>query len=56
MHLISKPTLLITDSYNFLYNQFKKRSRDERLLGKFSILNKNNVYLDQMAISIYMAL
>lgn len=30
---ISKPTLLITDSYNFMYNQVKRRTRDEKLLG-----------------------
>lgn len=30
---INKPTLLITDSYNFLQNQVKRRNRDEKLLG-----------------------
>lgn len=30
---ISKPTLLITDSYNFLHNPVKRRTRDEKLLG-----------------------
>lgn len=34
---ISKPTLLITDSQNFLYNQDKRKSRDAKLLG-----NQNN--------------
>lgn len=29
---ISKPTLLITDSYNFLYSQVKRRNRDAKLL------------------------
>ena len=34
MDSISKPTLLITDSYNFLNNQNKKRrNRDGKLLG-----------------------
>ena len=35
---ISKPTLLITDSNNFLYNQIKRRNRDEKLLGFIILL------------------
>lgn len=37
MDFINKPTILITDSYNFLYHQEKRKARDEKLLEK--ILN-----------------
>jgi cleavage and polyadenylation specificity factor subunit 2 len=32
LETISKPTLLITDSYNYLHAQVKRRNRDEKLL------------------------
>ena len=38
---INKPTLLITDSYNFLFTQQKRRNRDARLLG--IEINKSNL-------------
>lgn len=39
MDSINKPTLLITDSYNFLYNQVKRRAQTEKLVGKNEIKN-----------------
>ena len=36
---INKPTLLITDSYNFLNNQVKRKTRDEKLLGNLTFMS-----------------
>ncbi|CAF1052808.1 unnamed protein product [Brachionus calyciflorus] len=44
---ISKPTLLITDAYNFLYNQEKRKTRDEKLLEKIlnTLRNDGNIMI-----------
>lgn len=44
---ISKPQILITDSYNFLYNQVRKRTRDEKLLENIlkTLRNEGNILI-----------
>jgi cleavage and polyadenylation specificity factor subunit 2 len=44
---INKPTLLITDSYNFLHNQVKRRNRDEKLLESIlrTLRNDGNILI-----------
>ena len=34
---ISRPSVLITDAYNALYNQSRRRIRDERLMSEFIV-------------------
>lgn len=47
MDSINKPTLLITDSYNFLHNQIKRRNRDEKLLESIlkTLRNDGNILI-----------